>query len=277
MATWSANVHLHPWFKMVSLKRSHSSDDHDSDDDSSPSTPIAPLSYAARNAIHEPLETHPPRKRLRSNGLEGSLSRLSLFPPHVQNPSTSLGHEYALSVGGGSSMEVEEPVAPPPLAPSRSFAEVEYDGFSPVTHASFIEEPSSSAVPEVRMRGTPSWYEPVPDRIIVTDLDASDEEDEDTAPHNGTVPIVLPSALDMLYKRIGVPPIPPGGHEARERSLALVPFRPLPFLQTGSPSSLVPGTSGGHDGHLETGGRPEEQNRGRGVDAMDVEPMDIEL
>lgn len=38
----------------------------------------------------------------------------------------------------------------------------------------YVEEPS---VPEVKMKSS-SWYEPEPDRIVVTDLDSSSDEDE---------------------------------------------------------------------------------------------------
>ncbi|KAG6853374.1 hypothetical protein C0991_004933 [Blastosporella zonata] len=81
-----------------------------------------------------------------------------------------------------------------------------------------IEEPG---IPEVKMKSS-SWYEPEPDRIVVTTLDSSDEEDEVT--DADTTTLTIPPAL--LKELMSQPPRPPilgpknGNH-------ALVLFKPL--------------------------------------------------
>ena len=73
--------------------------------------------------------------------------------------------------------------------------------------------------------------------IIVTDLDASDNEEgeEEEWVENGAGRVVLPSPLEMLYRRIGAPVPPLVPPPLPESQLALVPFRPLPLLRVPSP------------------------------------------
>ncbi|KAF9071095.1 hypothetical protein BDP27DRAFT_1322777 [Rhodocollybia butyracea] len=76
--------------------------------------------------------------------------------------------------------------------------EVDYPSMTPSIQPDSVEEPltPSPSVPEIRMKGF-SWYEPEPDRIVVTDLDSSDDEEEkETEPA-----VVLPALLDRIRQR----------------------------------------------------------------------------
>ncbi|KAJ7084278.1 hypothetical protein B0H15DRAFT_848489 [Mycena belliarum] len=104
--------------------------------------------------------------------------------------------------------------------------------------------PATPAAPEITMK-TSSWYEPEPDRIVVTDLDSpSDEEVDGDAP-----PLVSPALIDRLKSRPLQHSLPAPSH-----SQALVLFRPL----------IAPPPP-------ETKPTVNETDR-YGADAMDVEP-----
>ncbi|KAG7090823.1 hypothetical protein E1B28_009906 [Marasmius oreades] len=112
-----------------------------------------------------------------------------------------------------------------------------------VTRPDFIEEPISppqsfTNTTDVKMKGT-SWYEPEPDRIIITDLDSSDDED----PYEDQPLSISPALLQRIRERdllqTYVPP---------EHSQALVLFRPLTIpppseeiIEDTSPSPSPPG------------------------------------
>jgi len=83
------------------------------------------------------------------------------------------------------------------------------------------EEPT---VPEVNMK-TSSWYEPEPDRIVITDLDLFTDSD-DECEHEKRVDI-NPVLLDCIRgKELGRDSPHP-----KATSTALVLFRPLPGLE----------------------------------------------
>jgi len=81
-----------------------------------------------------------------------------------------------------------------------------------------VDEPARPLSPEIRdvKMKTFSWYEPEPDRIVVTNLDSSDEEDE-TAPIS-----ISPAALDHIRSRQIISATKPS-----PQSHALVLYRPL--------------------------------------------------
>ncbi|KAG6857248.1 hypothetical protein H0H87_007081 [Tephrocybe sp. NHM501043] len=86
-----------------------------------------------------------------------------------------------------------------------------------------IEEPF---IPEVKMKSS-SWYEPEPDRIIVTSLELSDDEEEATDPDTTTLsipPALLKQLMSQSPRDLRAPQIPP----SRLGSQALVLFKPLP-------------------------------------------------
>ncbi|KAI0029205.1 hypothetical protein K488DRAFT_88964 [Vararia minispora EC-137] len=269
MATWAADVHLHPWFKMLSLKRTLSDEDWDSDTDRS-STPSRVHSSSSQDDVGAALATHP-RKRLKSSGLEGGLASLSLSSPTVLQPSSveesaSAGLALSSPSHRKPDMNVEELAYIPSSLGTDAY--INYNGDHSVVQAFSIEEPS----PEVCMRTT-SWYEPTPDRIIITDLDDSDDE---IAPES----VVLPSALEMLHARIG-PLIPRVELEDCAQALALVPFHPRPFVHPQFPmvankqNPILP---------LVHSTEPEAPSSNTSVfvdaetnpAAADLEPMDVE-
>ncbi|KAJ7594824.1 hypothetical protein C8J56DRAFT_449531 [Mycena floridula] len=130
-----------------------------------------------RQREEEEKETSSSTKRVRYNALTQSLAHLSL----TQSPSTSTP-----SATGQVDMDVDEPARP--LTPE---------------------------IRDLKMK-TFSWYEPEPDRIVVTNLDSSDEEDE-TAPIS-----ISPAALDHIRSRQIISATKPS-----PQSHALVLYRPL--------------------------------------------------
>jgi len=103
--------------------------------------------------------------------------------------------------------------------------EVDYDSSSmlPFIQPDSVEEPHSSTppeqVPEIRMKGS-SWYEPEPDRIVVTDLDSSEDEEESEPLH----PVISPALLERIRRRELSVPVP---ELSLQNQQALVLYRPL--------------------------------------------------
>ncbi|KAJ7346471.1 hypothetical protein DFH08DRAFT_191670 [Mycena albidolilacea] len=101
--------------------------------------------------------------------------------------------------------------------------------------------PSTPVVPEITMK-TSSWYEPEPDRIVITDLQSFSDEDADTVDNDASGPRISAELLARLTR-----PLPPSV-PIPSPSQALVLFRPLVSAQS-------------------TAHKPEAE-----TDAMDVEP-----
>lgn len=118
-----------------------------------------------------------------------------------------------------------------------------------VIRPSSIEEPS---IPEVKMKSS-SWYEPEPDRmwsvkshcvhqltdatgIVITDLDSSDDEDDENAdPDTASLSIsrALLKRISEHSRDLTTPGIPP-----RPVSQALVLFKPLPMAGVANIASV---------------------------------------
>ncbi|KAG6914273.1 hypothetical protein DXG01_001342 [Tephrocybe rancida] len=141
----------------------------------------------------------PPPKRRKHTILEG-FSSLSLASVEPSSP-------------GGLAYTSEPDTA--------DYAPMEDDGAFSVP----IALPSSS-IPEVKMKSS-SWYEPEPDRIVVTNLDSSDEEDNATD-DTGTVtisPALLKKIISQSPRELGAPQIALPRNDIQ----ALVLFKPLPL------------------------------------------------
>ncbi|KAJ7188419.1 hypothetical protein C8R46DRAFT_1205572 [Mycena filopes] len=111
-----------------------------------------------------------------------------------------------------------------------------------------VPRPTTPVVPEITMKLS-SWYEPEPDRIVITDLRSFSEEDTDTdAPD---APTLISRALIERFKRPLAPPLPP-----QPPTQALVLFRPL---------QIPP-----RDAKAQTDRTPDALDAAD--DAMDVEP-----
>ncbi|KAJ7045365.1 hypothetical protein C8F04DRAFT_1024950 [Mycena alexandri] len=110
-----------------------------------------------------------------------------------------------------------------------------------------MPRPTTPSVPEITMKLS-SWYEPEPDRIVITDLTSFSEEDADTdAPDAPT--LISPALIERL-KRPLASPLP-----AQPPTQALVLFRPLQIPTLTKPTD---------DAKPQTSDAPD--------DAMDVEP-----
>ncbi|KAK7057319.1 40S ribosomal protein [Favolaschia claudopus] len=134
------------------------------------------------------------------------------------------------------SMKRKRPASPPldnappqkrrrsPTALERGFANLTLD--TPMAPAPplaleqpIVEEPESPRfqIPDVLMKPS-SWYEPEPDRIVITDLGSFSEEDADD---EASLAPISPALIAHLSRPLA-PPIPPP-----PPSQALVLFRPL--------------------------------------------------
>ncbi|KAJ6499446.1 hypothetical protein C8R45DRAFT_115999 [Mycena sanguinolenta] len=111
-----------------------------------------------------------------------------------------------------------DPQDSPPRAPKRRRSPTLERGFANLTIDAPMTpvRPSTPDVPEVTMN-TSSYYEPEPDRIVITDLRAFSEEDDDAS----SPPLISPALLAHFARPLA-PPVPPP-----PPSQALVLFRPL--------------------------------------------------
>ncbi|KAG6813652.1 hypothetical protein H0H92_008889 [Tricholoma furcatifolium] len=188
----------------------------DDDDDSPP---------VSRGRSKSPSPPSP--KRRKHTVLEAGFSSLSLTGPEPNSLSN-------ISEPDPTDYEAMEDDVE--LPPTRTVLEEEQD------------------IPEVKMKVS-SWYEPEPDRIVVTSLESSDDEDEehpaDTDPDVTTLEI-----SPALLKKILTPSqlITP----AKPVTQALVLFKPLPIPEVAATENRTP---------LEQSEEVIEED-----DAMEVEP-----
>jgi len=152
---------------------------------------------------HEITDDTPlPYKRRRCSTLEHGFAHLTLENPQLitkvhpqpSNPSIPLDQQHPMDTNFDLSS-------------------------SSVLRPSSIEEPTT--IPEIKMKNT-SWYEPEKDRIVITDLDDSDEEPESDL--DLTISSVLldhiktrPVALEALARQVA----------SKDTSKALVLFKPV--------------------------------------------------
>ncbi|EGO00204.1 hypothetical protein SERLA73DRAFT_180670 [Serpula lacrymans var. lacrymans S7.3] len=207
----------------------------DADDDNSPEPDSYHYPYIRAAS---PPSTPSRTKRQRCATLEQGFAHLNLSA--YKSPSSVPAHTNA-----------HPPTRSPPLSPylasahspvvreipythhARSPSAMEDDSVAPgVVLPTLVEEPTSPEleIPEVRMKSS-SWYEPEKDRIVVTDLDGSDDEDgqDRGAEARGTV-VISPALLDRIRENAkstaSLKELPTPDHDP---SKALVLFKPLPL------------------------------------------------
>lgn len=264
MTTWAYPVHMHPWFRMPSLKRKDPSDDSESS-----------------SGEYHPRSPSPPRtKRRRCDVLERGLAQLDLNAvadgsPTAQGPSISV-----LNMPPHAGAPAPLPPSyqgPPPWAASSSSTPYAAPASMPaVVLPESVEEPTSPAQDEladVKMK-VPSWYEIEKDRtcparsvcaradaaagIVVTDLEDSDTEEGDAAEPQPSVAL-SPALLERLARRQDLP-IYARDASSPDLSSALVLFRP-------------PGRPGGAE-EEERVELPEPEERFVEIDSDAEEMMD---
>ncbi|KAG6860007.1 hypothetical protein C0995_000611 [Termitomyces sp. Mi166 len=190
MTTWLASGPIsHPWFtKPISKRKLSASDD-------------SPTSGRSRSSSPSP----PSPKRRKHTILEAGFSSLSLSSPE-SSISGGWAHVSESSVLGYMPMEDDDCLAPVVVLPST------------------VEEPD---IPEVKMKSS-SWYEPEPDRIVVTSLESSDDEDEEEPDADTTSisisPVLLKKIANQSTRDLETPLITP----PTNTSQALVLYKPLP-------------------------------------------------
>ncbi|KAJ3564939.1 hypothetical protein NP233_g7963 [Leucocoprinus birnbaumii] len=187
MTIWSADNHIrHPWFDAQVKKRKHSRESPCSSEESDVSEP-------------------PARKRQRCSVLEQGFAHLSLS--HKSSRDDEVFVEPCVPI-------VTE------VTPDECAMDADDEGDSigpPAVLPRHVEEPEQD-IPEVQMK-TSSWYELSPDRIVITDLDSFESEDE-PADESRTLEI-NPHLLKRIKKQT-----PLALPEATSQALVL--FRPLP-------------------------------------------------
>ncbi|KAF9529318.1 hypothetical protein CPB83DRAFT_853066 [Crepidotus variabilis] len=227
--TWATSTHFrHPWLDSKSMKRKRPevfSAEEDLVDLG------LPLNTAPTSTV--PLPTNSSKRRRYTN-LENGFAHLTL------SGTTSLPHTPI-----SNDIRIQEVVCPPVMD-----AEMSVEAMAPLSYV--VEEPS---IPDVKMK-TSSWYEPEPDRIVITDLDSFTEEDEDEEQ-----PVTVNTSLLEKIRSLESPKVPlihPASNE-----LALILFRPPPRFG---------------DLKEETEDKEKDEQVGRDhipqpdEDAMDVEP-----
>jgi len=188
--TWaSATSHTrHPWFDTTIMKRKHR-EIVSPDEEDTVSAPRAPLP-----------------KRRRCTNLEHGFSQMSLGISDLADiPVVSVEPPPATNV-------IDADMVP---ASSSTYAS------APVHQIAYtVEEP---VAPEVKMK-TSSWYEPEPDRIVITDMDSFTEEDEEEDENVSINPALLDVIRSNTIETSTTTKTP-----AASTSQALVLFRPLPI------------------------------------------------
>ncbi|KAI1796445.1 hypothetical protein LXA43DRAFT_987709 [Ganoderma leucocontextum] len=245
-AAWADPHQLHPWFRMPSQKRKDLSDE----DEDGP-----------RAAYHEPRHSLSPLprspKRRRCDVLEAGMSQLTLeglsyAVPPAHDPSVGDTMRTGISPSPSSSyvaptIQIPNPstfasTSSQPCAdgpPSPYVTHIPRKPTIPVVLPGSVEEPASPEatatgepdVVDVSMKGS-SWYEIEKDRIVITDLEDSDVEDEETTPSR-ILPVesradlasfkISSALLDRLPKPHILGPIGPEPSPTN----ALVLYRPL--------------------------------------------------
>ncbi|THH15471.1 hypothetical protein EW146_g5011 [Bondarzewia mesenterica] len=222
MATWAAQPAHHPWFKMPSLKRKHSTeDDADSSSSSSSPTLVPRVAHLPKRRRCSPLERGFAGLTLNNyNFVVASVPDITIQEEGYFAPPSSVPDVYAPTRAfpppiSGSSMDTEM------ASPCSSSAATPV----PVSYPSQVESPADTTAPDIRMHSS-SWYEPEKDRIVITDLDGSSSSDEDENEDKGKADaplVVSPAVLDRLkQQQQSLSPFSPEG-----QSMALVLFRPL--------------------------------------------------
>jgi len=198
---------------------------------------------------HSPTPVHPwfssPLKR---KLYESEAENFNLQNPWnlIDSPSKRRRRAYESTIEGGmAEMTIRSPTSYPflPTSYPQSHAPVlPYPQYNTASRQRPAEsrEPHASVetaepIKEVRMKGS-SWYEPVKDRIVVTDLD-SDSEDENEVPETAqTIAELARGSVDEAVERYSIPailariPIPrpvlplPQRNREEDNSRALVLF-----------------------------------------------------
>lgn len=199
----------HPWFSMPSTKRklspssSSSSDNDDLDRFNRRSSPFRTCAT----------------KRRRYSVLERGFAQLAINHPILQTNVRASLYSSPSSLSPSSVVDLDLPVARSPSA-----TPMDLEDTYPTVHPASVEEPTSPDVPlsetDVTMRSR-SWYELEKDRIVITDLDDSDDEsDTESAKGIDISTALLERIKDRPTNPILPVPIP-------STSTALVLFRPL--------------------------------------------------
>ncbi|KJA27795.1 hypothetical protein HYPSUDRAFT_34944 [Hypholoma sublateritium FD-334 SS-4] len=227
----------------------------------------------------------PPPKRRRCSPIENGLAQLSLsheaYPRVQELPAIPLDNRTSGSssaYGTYNTYNSDSYPYPAPTLPGSAPMDLDLDApMQPAPVAYTVEEPSSA--PEVSMRGPPAWYEAAPDRIVITDLDAFEQEDEDeerSREQEAEKGVAIAQGMQVnaaLLARIRArqnepvqkPVLPP-------ESQALVLFKPLPLTVTerATADGLRDARRAAVDAAASA--RVQMERAEKADDAMDVEP-----
>ncbi|KAF8622335.1 hypothetical protein AX15_007070 [Amanita polypyramis BW_CC] len=248
-ATWAQTSHLrHPWYHTFAAKRkvctgSTTGSCHVEDDES---TDVAR-----------------PVKRRRCSALERGFAHLSLTRAYLDD-------NQAVSSTVGQAAERPEDMEVPMDSDLPMFTGVGdlTPDMNTVITPSYVEEPAP-AVSDAKMRSS-TWYELEPDRIVITELETSSDEESDAnndGPERGGL-YVSPTLLGHIRSRmLGAGLLLPKHNTAEtSASKALVLFRPIPYSAGPSANDTAQTTEEAWKPIPPTGIDHREE------DAMDLDP-----
>ncbi|KAK0212996.1 hypothetical protein DFS33DRAFT_1285807 [Desarmillaria ectypa] len=143
--------------------------------------------------------------------------------PSPKRPRFSTNLESTLS---NLSLNNTSPIDNEPKSPSPpSFIDVSELPDDIITVDAQLPDNVEEPIHDVKMKKS-TWYEPEPDRIVVTDLDSSDDEDDN---EQDTALSISPALVECIRSRQLSSSLPtPATH-------ALVLYRPLPIPTTENP------------------------------------------
>ncbi|KAH7099251.1 hypothetical protein BKA62DRAFT_673657 [Auriculariales sp. MPI-PUGE-AT-0066] len=266
------------------LKRKHSSSDDESDD------------HTHRTALLSPVDSRSPsppsgttlapqgrRKRRRLGTIERGLEGMSLHPQHQHRRDQP---PHFVGVGDMLTAAAVEPIVEEP-DDDDVLTQQSYSYYGDVNdYSAAAAAAAAAAVPvrEVRMRNA-GWYEPEKDRIVITDLDASDDDElelESNAGSGAETLHVPPGMLSALHRSaraqtsFRLPHTAPHDHDGA----ALVLYRPSPWRRTptayvGEPEIEVLDDDDDDD-DVDDYNMPSARCGSVDGDAMDVDMMDVE-
>ncbi|KIM45185.1 hypothetical protein M413DRAFT_441869 [Hebeloma cylindrosporum] len=241
--TWTSSSHIrHPWFHTTIMKRKHrEAVSADEELDTTFPTPRA-------------AKTPPLKRRRKYSNLENGFAHMSLgatasAPAAASSPWASPAPLYpnVQTFISPNNLNMDADMRPSSIEPSHI-----------KSPAYTVEEPD---IPEVTMK-TSSWYEPEPDRIVITDMDSFAQSDDEEGPNLTINPALLERIRTNKFETCTKPP----STSPSSTSQALVLFQPLPLSEM--EKEKVKEVQAERKQEAEA----KRAERERDEDAMDIEP-----
>ncbi|KAF8629190.1 hypothetical protein AX17_005775 [Amanita inopinata Kibby_2008] len=269
---WSQTSHVrHPWFDNFGTKRKFCS--------GTPMTTDNVSCMEDSGSIEVALASNQrPTKRRRCSTLECGIAHLSLTTSPAIDCNQPTSAVYGACHTSVTSDIMEDLAMATDLDMSAfmsiaSISTIDYEA-NAHTRPGFVEELAPN-ISDINMSKS-TWYEPEPDRIVITELDTSSDEETDVSDPQKTKSLYVSAPLlDHIRSRTIASSFTPSiAREAPSTSQALVLYRPLPFQGCiSSPASNV--VQSAPENESVDNGRAERSAEPLGYgeeDAMDIGP-----